>query len=134
MPILIRFAAPLCAAILFAFAWLIAAPAVSTSALARGPGGYAVKGKEGGSNATYSGSATLTQIGKDTWRISWRIGGQTWTGYGIGDGKFIALNFSGNGQSGVMLLVAKGGGSGYEAVWAYNGEREAGGYEDWSKN
>ncbi|CAN1561920.1 hypothetical protein MCEMSEM23_02710 [Rhabdaerophilaceae bacterium] len=106
----------------------------TSPALARGPGSYAVKGKEGGSSSTYSGSATLTKIGTDTWRIAWRIGGQTWNGFGIGDGKFIALNFSGNGQSGVMLLVAKDGGSGYEAVWAYNGEREAGGYEDWSKN
>ena len=101
-------------------------------ALARGPGNYAVAGKEGGSKATYDGSATLTQIGEDTWRIVWKIGGATWNGFGIGDGKVIAANFSGGGQQGVMLLIAKEGG-GYEAVWAYNGETKAGGFEDWTK-
>lgn len=100
---------------------------------ARGPGSYQISGKEGGSKAAYSGSSTLSQLGEDTWRISWRIGGTTWTGYGIGDGKVISANFSGNGQQGVMLLIAKEDGSGYEAVWAYNGERSVGGYENWVK-
>lgn len=104
-----------------------------TSAEARGPGSYGVAGKEGGSNASYTGSATLTQLGEDTWRIVWRIGGTTWNGYGIGDGKVISANFSGNGQQGVMLLISKDDGSGYQAVWAYNGERKVGGYEDWVK-
>jgi hypothetical protein len=104
-----------------------------TVASARGPGNYGVSGKEGGSNATYSGSAQLTKHGNDTWRLTWRIGNAVWTGFGIGDGKVISANFSGNGQSGVMLLIAKDDGSGYEAVWAYNGEKSVGGYENWSK-
>lgn len=101
--------------------------------MARGPGNYSLKGKEGNGNS-YAGTSTLTQIGEDTWRITWRIGGQTWNGYGIGDGKFIAMNFSGNGQTGVMLLVAADDGGGYEAVWAYTGERKAGGREVWRRN
>ena len=34
---------------------------------------------------------------------------------------------------GVMLLIAREDGSGYEAVWAYNGERNVGGRESWSR-
>lgn len=100
-------------------------------AFARGPGTYAVAGKES-SGARYSGSATLTNSGNDTWRISWKIGGQVWTGYGIGDGKILSMNFSGNGQTGVMLLVAKDDGSGYQAAWAYTGDKRVS-YEDWSR-
>jgi hypothetical protein len=115
------------------FALVAASLAGVVPAAARGPGSYALTGKEGGSNATYSGTAQLTKHGDDTWRLTWRIGGATWTGFGIGDGKVISANFSGNGQAGVMLLIAKDDGSGYQAVWAYNGERSVGGYEDWVK-
>lgn len=100
---------------------------------ARGAGNYSLKGSESNGGA-YAGTSTLSQLGEDTWRVVWRIGGQTWTGYGIGDGKFIAMNFSGNGQSGVMLLIASDDDEGYKAVWAYNGERIAGGRETWRKN
>jgi hypothetical protein len=100
-------------------------------ATARGPGNYAVSGKEG-SGGSYTGSAELTQTGESTWRIVWRIGKQVWTGFGIGDGKIIALNFTGNGQSGVMLLVAKDDNSGYDAAWAYTGAKTVG-YEEWTK-
>ena len=100
-------------------------------AQARGPGNYAVKGKEAAGGG-YSGSASLTQTGQNTWSIVWRIGAQTWRGYGIGDGKIVALNFSGNGQTGVMLIVAKEDGSGYDAAWAYTGAKEVG-YEEWTR-
>ena len=105
---------------------------VAGSAEARGPGNYAVQGKEGTSGGGYTGSASLTQTGAETWRIVWRIGSQTWTGFGIGNGQVVALNFTGNGNSGVMLLVAKDDGSGYNAAWAYTGEKQVG-YEDWTK-
>ena len=102
-------------------------------ALARGPGTYAVKGKAGSSGGGgYSGTSSLTQTSSETWSIVWKIGSQTWTGYGIGDGKVIALNFTGNGQTGVMLLVAKDDGTGYNAAWSFTGERKVG-YEDWSR-
>ncbi len=100
-------------------------------AQARGPGNYTVKGKEAAGGG-YTGAASLTQTGDNTWRIVWKIGSQTWTGFGIGDGKIVALNFTGNGQSGVMLLVAKDDNSGYEAAWAYTGAKTVG-YEEWRK-
>lgn len=99
---------------------------------ARGPGAYSVRGKEGTSGGGYTGSATLTQTGSETWRIEWKIGSQVWTGFGIGDGKVVALNFTGGGRTGVMLLIAKDDGTGYEAAWAYTGERQVG-YEEWRR-
>lgn len=116
-----------------ACALLAASLVVIAPALARGPGNYAVKGKEGASGGGYTGASSLTQTGENTWRIVWKIGSQTWNGYGIGDGKIIALNFSGNGQSGVMLLVAKDDNSGYDAAWAYTGDKTVG-YEEWRKS
>ena len=104
---------------------------VVAPAQARGPGNYVVKGKEGAGGG-YTGSSSLTQTGGETWRIVWKIGSQTWTGFGIGNGQVIALNFSGNGQSGVMLLVAKDDNSGYNAAWAYTGAKTVG-YEEWTK-
>ncbi|MCZ8260520.1 MAG: hypothetical protein O9333_10360 [Beijerinckiaceae bacterium] len=101
-------------------------------AFAKGPGDYRVQGKEGTSGGGYTGSASLTQTGAETWRIVWKIGSQTWTGFGIGNGEVVALNFTGNGRTGVMLLIAKEDGSGYAAAWAYTGEKEVG-YEEWTK-
>lgn len=120
-----------CALLVASF--LVASLVVVAPALARGAGTYAVKGKEGASGGGYSGASSLTQTGENTWRIVWKIGNQTWNGYGIGDGKIIALNFSGNGQSGVMLLVAKDDNSGYDAAWAYSGDKTVG-YEEWRKS
>lgn len=117
---------PLIVAFLFAIA-------LGPPAEARGPGSFSVTGIEGSNSARYSGSASLIQLGPDTWRINWRIGRTSWNGYSIGDGKFIAMNFSGNGQAGVMLLIAREDGSGYDAVWAYNGERNVGGRESWTR-
>ncbi|MCA0450859.1 MAG: hypothetical protein LCH62_13985, partial [Proteobacteria bacterium] len=97
-----------------------------------GPGNYVVAGKDGTSGGGYTGTATLTQTSDSTWRIVWRIGGQVWNGFGIGDGKIVALNFSGHGRTGVMLLVAKDDDSGYQAAWAYTGDRTVG-LEDWSR-
>jgi hypothetical protein len=111
-----------CLALLIAFAG---------PASAQGPGDYVVKGKEASGNS-YSGSASLTQTGENTWRIVWRIGSQTWNGFGIGDGKVIAANFSGHGRTGVMLLVTEEGKPGYKSFWAYTGAKEVGS-EDWNR-
>lgn len=113
-------------AALLALGFFMAEPAS-----ARGPGNYKVTGKEA-SGGGYTGSAALTQTGESTWSIVWKIGSQTWRGYGIGDGKIVALNFSGHGQTGVMLIVAKDDNSGYDAAWAYTGAKEVG-YEEWKK-
>lgn len=117
---------------LFAASLAFSSLALSLPALAQGAGDYAVKGKEA-SGAGYSGTAALTQTGEDTWRIVWRIGGQVWNGYGIGDGKVIAANFSGNGQTGVILLVTEDDKPGYKAFWAFTGAKQVG-LEEWRKS
>lgn len=99
---------------------------------ARGPGQYAVQGKATASSAAYSGTASLTQTGAETWRVVWKIGNETWNGFGIGNGQIIAMNFSGQGRTGVILLVAKENGSGYDAAWAFTGTQEVG-YEEWRR-
>jgi hypothetical protein len=114
---------------------LLAATAVAfmlpTVSLAEGPGQYRIKGTDARSKAAYSGTAQLTKTGEDTWRIVWRIGGQSWNASGIGDGKVIAANFSAQGSSGVFLMIARQGG-GYEAVWNYTNETTIG-TEEWTK-
>lgn len=100
-------------------------------AMAEGPGRYTISGIDPRTRESYSGTAQLTKTGDDTWRIVWRIGGQTWNGHGIGDGKVMAVNYSGQGASGVFLMIAKSGG-GYEAVWSYTGDTKLGS-EDWKK-
>ena len=101
-------------------------------AQARGPGSYAVSGKDAVNNGAYSGTSTLTQTGESTWRVTWRVGGTSFTGSGLGDGDVIALNFSGAGRTGVALLRAKTDGSGYAVSWTYSGDRTVS-YEDWRK-
>lgn len=122
---------PAAARLVAAGAFLAASIAFALPAAAQGAGDYRVKGQEG-TGGSYTGSSSLTQTGENTWRIVWRIGSQTWTGFGIGDGKIIAANFSGNGQSGVMLLVTEDGTPGYKAFWAYTGAKIVG-IEEWRK-
>ena len=100
-------------------------------ALARGPGVYNVEGTNPGGNGTYSGRATLAQTSESTWKITWRIGSQSWEGWGIGDGKVIAVNYRSGGTTGVILMIEKDGG-GYESVWANSGSTAVG-TEVWTK-
>jgi hypothetical protein len=106
--------------------------AAAVPAAARGPGEYAVQGKASASSGAYTGTASLTQTGKETWRVVWKIGNETWTGFGIGNGQIIAMNFAGQGRTGVILLVSKEDGSGYDAAWAFTGTQEVG-YEEWRR-
>lgn len=104
---------------------------LSAPASARGPGVYAVEGTNPGGNGTYSGRATITQTGESTWKIVWKIGNQSWEGWGIGDGKVIAVNYRSGGTTGVILMIEKDGG-GYESVWANSGSTNVG-TEVWTK-
>lgn len=114
-----------------ALAGAFAATLLPSLALAEGPGRYAISGIDPRNREAYSGTAQLTKTGQDTWRIVWRIGGQTWNGHGIGDGKVLAVNYSGQGATGIFLMIAKDGG-GYEAVWSYTGDTKIG-TEEWRK-
>jgi hypothetical protein len=95
-----------------------------------GEGEYRVRGVDARSGQPYSGSVTLSQTSADTWLVKWRIGRQSWTGYGIGNSKVIAINYTG-GSTGVVLLIEKETGRGYKAVWANSGDKVLG-TEDWT--
>jgi hypothetical protein len=64
----------------------------STAALADPVGRYRVRGTNPNGSA-YSGEVRVTRTG-DTYRVVWDIGGQTYTGTGIGDDDFIAVSIA----------------------------------------
>ncbi|WP_029004931.1 hypothetical protein [Azorhizobium doebereinerae] len=90
-------------------------------ALAKGPGKYEVKGTNSEDKSSYSGTATITKTGKDSWRVLSVIDGDKFDGYGIGDEDIIAVTFSGNGSTGVALYVGQDDGS-YKGIWAFKGD------------
>ena len=99
---------------------LLAAPA-----FAEGPGRYAVQGTNPNGSGGYRGVATLSQTGKGTWSMSWRVGNDSYSGYGVGDGRVLAIAYNGGGNSGVVSYVANADGS-YSGLWTTSGGRSAG--------
>src|SRR6267154_781411 len=57
-----------------------------------------------------------------TWEVVEDIGGDTFEGFGIGDGKTIAVGFATDGSSVVALYIANPDGS-YSAMWADEGDK-----------
>lgn len=100
---------------------VLALALAATPALAKGPGKYAVKGTNAGDKSDYSGTATLTKTGENTWRLVSVIGSDKFEGYGIGDDDIIAVTYSGGGNTAVALYVAQADGS-YSGVWAFKGD------------
>lgn len=105
----------------FLGAAMLALALAATPALAKGPGKYAVKGTNAGDKSDYSGTATLTKTGENTWRLVSVIGSDKFEGYGIGDDDIIAVTYSGGGNTAVALYVVQADGS-YSGVWAFKGD------------
>jgi hypothetical protein len=101
---------------------LALAPTFSAAALAEGPGQYAVSGTTTKDKSEYQGTATLTRTGHMTWRIVEDIGGDHFEGFGVGDGKVIAVTFA-DASTAVALYTANADGS-YTAVWAEEDDTE----------
>ncbi len=108
--------------------WLAAAALAFsvTTAQAQLTGQYKVEGANP-DGSTYNGTATVEKTG-DTWRVTWNIGGQRFTGTGIGDKDFIAIGYKSGSDTGVALLGKEG--DNYFVVWSYIGSRKLGG-EKW---
>jgi hypothetical protein len=102
---------------------LALAGAFSTAVLAEGPGKYTVSRTNIGDKTEYHGMATLTQTGHMTWEVVEDIAGDTFEGFGIGDGKTIAVSFATNGSSVVALYIANPDGS-YTGMWADEGDKD----------
>ena len=96
---------------------------ISTVALAEGAGKYTVAGTNIKDKSEYQGTATLTQTGHMTWEVVEDIGGDTFEGFGVGDGKTIAVTFATDGSTVVALYVANPDGS-YAGIWADEGDKE----------
>ena len=103
-------------------AWALAG-AVSNTALAEGPGKYTVSGTNIKDKSEYHGTATLTQTGHMTWEVVEDIAGDTFEGFGVGDGKTIAVSFATDGSSVVALYTANPDGS-YTGMWADEGDKD----------
>ncbi|MBX9929938.1 MAG: hypothetical protein K2Y56_00090 [Methylobacterium sp.] len=97
----------------------------SLPALAGGAGSYSVKGNNGTPNTDYSGSLTITQTSKDTFKLNWVIGDEKYVGYAVGDARIMAVSFTSGGSNGSALLVEDDAG-GYKSIWAFNGEKQLG--------
>jgi hypothetical protein len=95
----------------------------SNATLAEGPGKYTVSGINIKDKAEYHGTATLTRTGHMTWEVVEDIAGDTFEGFGIGDGKIIAVSFATDGSSVVALYIANPDGS-YTGMWVDEGDKD----------
>ena len=112
---------------LFGLALMGLAIGVSLPAMAGGPGVYTVKGNNGEPDSDYTGTLTIVQTSKDTFKLTWSIAGDRYDGFAIGDERILAASFASKGSSGTALLIEddenKGG---YKSIWAFKGETQLG--------
>lgn len=94
----------------------------SIPAVAAGPGVYTVKGNNGESSSEYTGTLTIVQTSKDTFKLTWIIGNERYEGFAVGDERVLAASFVTKGASGTALLVEDDENEGgYQSIWAFKG-------------
>lgn len=103
---------------------LALAATFSTAAPAEGPGRYTVNGTNTKDKSSYQGTATLTKTGDKTWQIVEILGNDTLEGFGVGDGKVIAVTYDNNGATIVAVYAANSDGS-YTGLWAGEDDKDA---------
>jgi hypothetical protein len=84
-----------------AAAGLLAAGLSLQPAAAQRSGVYAVEGR-GVDGTAYQGSATLTATGPQTWRMSWRVAGETTHGVALTIGKLLVIGYVSGRETGVV--------------------------------
>ena len=92
-------------------------------------GRYRVIGSNPGNGAKYSGTVSVERTG-DTYRVTWVIAGQTYTGTGIGTGQGFAVAYRSGSQTGIAYYVPRG--NDWDGTWTYTGGRQVGG-ETWTR-
>ncbi|MBX9749123.1 MAG: hypothetical protein K5Q68_05855 [Roseococcus sp.] len=80
---------------------LLAACLCVQPAAAQRSGVYAVEGR-GADGTTYQGSATLTATGPQTWRMSWRVAGDTTNGIALTVGNLLVIGYVSGRETGVV--------------------------------
>jgi hypothetical protein len=78
--------------LVLAAATLLSLPLFATPAAAQRSGTYAVTG-QGADGSRYEGTAQLQATGPATWRITWRIAGETTTGVGLVIGSMLVVGY-----------------------------------------
>jgi hypothetical protein len=112
---------------LFALGLTGLAMGLSLPALAGGPGTYTVKGNNGEPDTDYTGTLTIVQTSKDTFKLTWNIAGDRYDGFAIGNEHVMAASFSSKGSSGTALLVEDDDNKGaYKSIWAFKNETQLG--------
>jgi hypothetical protein len=91
--------------------------------MAEGPGRYTVTGTNAKDKTNYQGTATISKTGDSTWQIVEIIGDDTLEGFGVGDGKVIAAEYSTDAGTTVALYIANSDGS-YTGIWAGEDDKD----------
>lgn len=100
---------------------------MSLPAQAIGPGTYTVKGNNGEPDTDYTGTLTIVQTSKDTFKLTWNIGGTRYDGFAIGDIRVMAVSFTGKESSGTALIVEDDDSPGaYKSIWGFKGDTHLG--------
>ena len=97
--------------------------ALSATAIADPVGRYLVEGAEPGGGGAYTGTVTVDKTG-DTYRVTWEVGGERYSGTGIGNKDFIAISYTSKSESGLALYGADG--QNWKGIWAYSNGRQLG--------
>jgi len=97
---------------------------LSAAALADPVGRYWVQGTNPGNAKPYSGQVEVSRTG-DTYRVVWQIGGDTYTGTGIGSDDFLAVSYRSGSETGLALYGRKPDGT-WQGIWTYAGGRQIG--------
>jgi hypothetical protein len=93
----------------FAATGLLAACLSIQPAAAQRSGVYAVEGR-GADGTAYQGSATLTATGPQTWRMTWRVAGETTNGTALTVGNLLVIGYVSGRETGVVAYEVMGDG------------------------
>jgi len=78
-------------------------------------GTYAVQGRDSAGTA-YEGAAQLVATGPTTWRVTWRVGGETANGVGIAVGDALIVGYVSGRETGVVIYGMEPNGN-LTGVW-----------------
>jgi len=98
-----------------AVAALLAPLLLAGAAVAQNAGAYVVQGS-GPDGSGYTGAAQLIPTGPQTWRITWRVGGETITGIGVESRGTLSVAYRQGGVLGSALYELRPDGS-LAGIW-----------------
>jgi hypothetical protein len=89
--------------------------AIASPAAAQRNGSYTVVGS-GADGSRYEGTLQLQSTGEQTWRLTWRIGGETIQGVAVSQGGTLAVGYVLGRDTGTALYVRQTDGS-LAGIW-----------------